>query len=198
MEQAPRRLTLEEVPEASAMMARAFRDDPFVRLLAPDEAALRRMGSRFVGVVVAYCARYGEVWTVRDLAGAACWLPPGATSPTPWRMLRTGMLTMPFSLGITGFQRFNAVVSYAEKLHKASVAGPHWYLWGLGVEPSRQGQGIGGALLRPVLERAAGQPCYLETQNAANLPFYERLGFRVAEAGEAPGTGLTVWAMVRD
>ena len=70
----------------------------------------------------------------------------------------------------------------------------------LGVEPSEQGKGIGGALMQPILRRAGaeGLPCYLETQNERNLPFYERDGFEEVRDGEVPKRGLRVWAMVRD
>jgi hypothetical protein len=41
-------------------------------------------------------------------------------------------------------------------------------------------------------------PCYLETENERNLPFYERHGFEVVSDGEVPKRGLRVWAMVRE
>jgi ribosomal protein S18 acetylase RimI-like enzyme len=76
----------------------------------------------------------------------------------------------------------------------------HWYLWGLGVEPSRQGQGIGGMLIQPVLARAdaSGLPCYLETMNEKNVPFYEKHGFKIVSDAEVPRHGLRVWAMLRE
>ena len=72
--------------------------------------------------------------------------------------------------------------------------------WGLGVEPSEQGKGIGGVLMQPILMRAGaeGLPCYLETENERNVPFYERHGFEVVSDGEVPKRGLRVWAMVRN
>jgi hypothetical protein len=40
-------------------------------------------------------------------------------------------------------------------------------------------------------------PCYLETENAANVAFYECFGFRlVAEDASLPA-GLRIWAMLR-
>jgi ribosomal protein S18 acetylase RimI-like enzyme len=57
------------------------------------------------------------------------------------------MLTMPLKFGWAGFQRFIAVVSYTETLHKQFASESHWYLWGLGVDPSQQGKGLGGMLL---------------------------------------------------
>ena len=46
----------------------------------------------------------------------------------------------------------------------------HWYLQYLGVEPRRQGKGLGGALLAPVLERCDGEgvPAHLETSTERN------------------------------
>jgi hypothetical protein len=75
-----------------------------------------------------------------------------------------------------------------ERVHHRCMAGPHWYLALLGVSPGYQRQGIGGALLTPVLQRAdrEGAACYLETFVADNVPFYERRGFQVVETGVEP------------
>jgi len=195
----PVRLSQQQIQQAIAVMGKAFLDDPFLQYLAPDAAQRARLTPEFVAIVVKYCQRYGEVWTLPTLDGVACWLQPGKTSPTFGGMLRTGMLTMPLKFGWAGFQRFGAVVGYTETLHKRFAVEPHWYLWGLGVDPPRQGQGLGGMLLQPVLARAdaAGQLCYLETQNEANLPFYQRHGFDIASGEAVPNSSLRVWAMVR-
>jgi ribosomal protein S18 acetylase RimI-like enzyme len=195
----PVRLTQAQREHAIAVMGRAFVNDPFLRYLAPDDMRRARLTPQFVAIVVTYCLLYGEVWTSPSLDGVACWLEPGKTSPTFGRIFRTGMLMMPLKFGWAGFQRFNDVINYAETLHKKYAAAPHWYLWGLGVDPAKQGRGVGGALLRPVLERAdrAGQICYLETQNEVNLHFYRKYGFEVAGGGVVPRGNLQVWAMVR-
>jgi GNAT superfamily N-acetyltransferase len=75
---------------------------------------------------------------------------------------------------------------------------PHWHLSLLGVDPDRQGEGIGSALLRPVLERCdhGRRPAYLETSKPANLRFYARHGFAVRDEVELRG-GLRVWTMLR-
>ncbi len=192
-------LEAHQLGRAYEVMGRAFRDDQLLKYLIPEDAKRARLAPSFVGKVVRYCLSYGEVYTTPALDGVACWLPPGHSSPTFARMLRTGLLMEPLRFGWAGFRRFMDMVSYTEKVHKRAAPGPHWYLWGLGVEPSEQGKGIGGALMRPILARAEadGFPCYLETQNERNLPFYERHGFEVASDGEVPRRGLRVWAMVR-
>jgi len=197
--QQPVRLAQAQLQQAINVMGKAFVDDPFLRHLAPDQTQRARLTPEFVGIVVKYCFLYGEVWTLPSLAGVACWLTPGKTSPTLGGMLRTGMITMPFKFGWAGFQRFNRVVSYTDTLHKQFAPDPHWYLWGLGVDPEQQGQGLGNSLLQPVLSKAdgAGQLCYLETQNESNLSFYRKHGFEVVSDGFASNSDLQVWALVR-
>jgi N-acetylglutamate synthase-like GNAT family acetyltransferase len=83
-----------------------------------------------------------------------------------------------------------------EALHPAE---PHWYLAVLGIEPERQGEGNGGALIQPVLEDCDRQevPAYLETARERNVDFYTRHGFRVTDELELPD-GPPVWLMWRD
>jgi GNAT superfamily N-acetyltransferase len=94
------------------------------------------------------------------LAGVACWLPPGNTMVTTGRMLRGGMAVAPprvwpagLRFGLTGSRRLGAMTAYMDGVHQRRAPGPHWYLWAFGVEPSRQGRGLGGGLLGSVLAR---------------------------------------------
>jgi GNAT superfamily N-acetyltransferase len=49
----------------------------------------------------------------------------------------------------------------------------------VGVDPLRQGRGLGSAILQEGLRRcdADGLPAYLENSNPKNTGLYERLGF---------------------
>ena len=40
------------------------------------------------------------------------------------------------------------------------------------------------------------QPCYLETQSAANVAFYRSCGFSEVSRTPAPGTGVDHWGML--
>ena len=197
---APIRLASAMADQAAAVLARAFRDDPMLRFLLPDDAARARVLPWFLGTTVRYGLRHGEVYaTPGTIEGVAIWLPPGQTRLTLGRMLRAGMLAAPLRFGLAAFGRFLALVNHVEGVHKRSAPMPPWYLWGLGVEPARQGRGLGGALLGPVLARAdtAGTPCYLETFNPASVPFYRRHGFAVTAEEDVPNGGPRVWAMLR-
>ena len=68
-------------------------------------------------------------------------------------------------------------------------AEPLWYLDQLGVDPSRQGEGLGRALVRFGLDRAAeaGLPAFLETARERNLgstPRWVPRGRRGNRAGQ--------------
>jgi ribosomal protein S18 acetylase RimI-like enzyme len=87
-----------------------------------------------------------------------------------------------------------------DKIHKARVQEPHWYLMLVGVDPELQGRGVGSAIIREGLARAdrESRPCYLETSEARNLGLYERHGFAVLEEATLGKDGPQAWAMRRE
>lgn len=183
------------------VLARAFQDDPLMRYAFPDAGQRRQLLPWLIGLNVCYGCRYGEVYATAGYEGAAIWFPPGQTTMTLWRMLRVGMFAAPLRIRWPVLRRLADIGSRSAALQARSLSGPHWYLAQIGVEPSRQREGIASRLLRPMLARldAAGLPCSLETENAANLAVYERYGFRLAAEDVVPdsGDGLHIWAMAR-
>ncbi|GAA2434524.1 hypothetical protein GCM10010191_56240 [Actinomadura vinacea] len=77
---------------------------------------------------------------------------------------------------------------------------PLWFLGVVGVDPDRQGTGLGGAVIRPGLAAAEreGVPAFLETSEARNVTFYERLGFEATAQYDLPDGGPTTWSMIRN
>jgi ribosomal protein S18 acetylase RimI-like enzyme len=75
----------------------------------------------------------------------------------------------------------------------------HWYLWFLGVEPERQGQGLGSKLLRSLSAKAEADAvaCYLETDTASNVKIYERHGYEVQSEEVLPPGNVRFWFMKR-
>lgn len=198
----PIRLPRSESDETAAMLARAFRDDPMTRFILPDAASRERLLPWLMGATVRYGLHHGEVYASASpcgIDGAAIWLPPGETRLTFGRMLRAGMLAAPLRLGFAAFGRFMTLAGRVDEVHGRVASMPHWYLWGLGVAPDRQGRGLGGELLQPVLARADATrtACYLETFNPASVAFYRKHGFAVAAEEDITRDGPHFWAMVR-
>jgi GNAT superfamily N-acetyltransferase len=77
---------------------------------------------------------------------------------------------------------------------------PHYYLPIVGVEPDRQGRGIGTALMRPILDRCdqTATPAYLEATTPRNRACYLRQGFEVTEEFRFPKEGPPAWRMWRE
>jgi len=191
------RLRNDQLDEASGVLSRAFLDDPAWVWLLPDrERRERTLPWLFrVGFEVSDA----DVWTTSGrVRGCARWLPPGRP---PMRVAATlrALVTTPLRLReATG--RFLAYGRSVESLRAKVAPGPHWYLAGIGVDPSEQRQGVGAALLVPGVDGATRErlPCVLLTNNAANLPFYREHGFEVVREGETPPGGPHAWAMVRN
>ena len=188
--------------QVTAALVRAFLQDPLKIRLAPQARGRERMLRWLLGGVVRYCLTHGEVYTDAGLNGAACWLPPDHTNLTFWGMLRAWGL-LPGTLGAMPPGRLwlsLQMQSFVEKQHARWMPGPHWYLFFLGVSPECQGHGLGSRLIAPVLRRASqdGLPCYLETQTAQNVTFYQKHGFNIVYQGEPHGLGMPLWFMARN
>ncbi|HRD29223.1 MAG TPA: GNAT family N-acetyltransferase, partial [Caulobacter sp.] len=89
-------------------------------------------------------------------------------------------------------ERHDVLGELGELMRQFHPKEPHWYLSMIGVDPSRQGQGLGAALLKAGLARcdADGLPAYLESSSPKNVPLYERHGFEVIgliKPGDHPG-----------
>ena len=91
------------------------------------------------------------------------------------------------------------MADFTDKEHKLAAQFDHYYLFGMGVLSNKQGKGIGKQLMTKALQivEAKKMPCYLETQNKNNVPFYEHFGFKVVSDKQLPKGGLQNWGMLR-
>lgn len=191
-------LSLDDLAWGAELLAGAFANDPML-LHITDPASRREQTRWFMRVSLEYGLRYGRGYALGDRSALAFYLPPGETSLTLPRMGRAGMLAAPWRLGPAGFSRFMRMADATDREHREHAPARHYYLFGMGVAPGRARQGAGSALLRALLDRfdRDATPCYLETQNRANLPFYERHGFKTVSELPLPGSDVTSWAMLR-
>ncbi len=184
-----------DVVPVAAVLTRAFDDDPIFQAMLPEREhrrrALRALFEEWTRLLhVPHACSY----TTDDHAGAALWSLPGQWSIGPGMLLRLA----PRMLGALGMRTIPAL-RMLHALDGAHPRKPHNYLRVIGCDPDRQGQGIGAALLRPMLERcdARKEPAYLESSNEKNLTFYRRHGFEVT--GEVvTHLGPKAWLMWRE
>ena len=191
-----------QIEHAGDLFARAFHDDPLNIYALPDERARARLNPTYFSAFVRYGRLAGEVWTTEgSLDGVSVWIPPDKGVDTqPDLEDQAGISALPSILGVEAIYRKREVFDHLETLHERDVQDPHWYLMFIGVEPNRQRQGVGSALLQPVLPRAdaEGMPCYLETFQPTNVPFYLRHGFEIVVEDVEPRSDIRFWTFRRE
>lgn len=185
-----------QIAAAGAMLAQALFDDPISVYAMPDEAERARRMPQFIAAQVRYAHLFGMVEMTSGWPdGVAIWLPPTGAEETPERLAAAGLDRLPEMIGQATIERFSALFAHMEQAMHAVAPAPHWYLSILGIESRRQRQGLGSALLRVGLERAAaeGVPAALLTANPSNVPFYHRNGMQIAHEGIEPSSGISFW-----
>jgi GNAT superfamily N-acetyltransferase len=193
-EAAVRRAHPVDVAGLAVTLGRAFDDDPLTLWLFPDDDARRRKLPSFFRSLLRASLPFGEVYTVDDARCAAIWNPPG-TFPMGWaKDAKLGLITTRL-VGLRMMTCARGLLYFASHHPKER----HWYLQMLGTDPEWQGQGVGTAIMAPVLDRCdrQGERIYLESSKKRNIPFYERQGFVVTDEVQVP-RGPVVWAMWRD
>jgi GNAT superfamily N-acetyltransferase len=185
----------------AAAIAAGHADYPTFRHMFPDRRRRARALRAFFAATVRDGIPFGAVlavWRGPNLAATAVWLPPGAF---PWTTRRKLAATPAFVRVLVADPRaFPTFARCGANVERAHPREPHWYLEVLSVRPEHQRQGLGGRLVRPILERAGrdGLACYLETADPANVPYYRRFGFEVVDpALEVIPGGPTLTTMRR-
>jgi GNAT superfamily N-acetyltransferase len=178
------------------VLGRAFADDPVWQWIFPRHP--ERMAALFA-VLLRHAHLPNGVSELAEQDGVilagALWDPPGR-----WRIpVAAQVRQFPALVRILGTRTY-AVMRGLARVESVHPVEPHWYLAVLGTDPPAQGRGLGSALLRSRLSRCDDErfPAYLESSKEANIPYYERFGFRVTGEVRMPGGGPCVWSMWRD
>ncbi|MBC2932828.1 GNAT family N-acetyltransferase [Nocardioides sp. zg-1228] len=163
----------------------AYGDDPDVRLVAH-----RRLVGGAIGVMDAL-----DVLALRSrgrVVGVAGMVPAGRCRPTARQRLR--LLPVLARLGPRAGRR---VAGWLGEWSRHDLREPHVHVGPVAVHPDLQGRGLGTRLMAAVCAEldSSGLPGYLETDKAANVPFYEGCGFEVV--GSASVIGVENWFMRR-
>jgi GNAT superfamily N-acetyltransferase len=186
----------DDVLRLARVLADAFIHDPVYTWMLPGSLRLKyRLRAMFAAEMEQYVLPLGgSVWTTSGYDGAVCGLPPGA-----WEMPRSWMGTE----ALKWLRAFGTRLPLAARVQCAMeerhLREPHFYVRIVGVRAALQGQGVGTALMQPMLQRAdsARLPTYIEASTQRSAALYERLGFVHMDVLELPDGGPPVWLMRR-
>lgn len=194
-------LDASHVDEATALLARAFFDYPVWSWVLPDDSHRREV----LPLAMRASVRWGLILEAmygvgRPPLGVAIWAPPGmADADVDPDGSRTGWNLFASAAGKRALQRFESMIEIQQPLRAELIPPGGWYLPWLGVEPAVQRSGAGSALLRAMWSRLDphGAATYLETEKAANVPYYVARGYELLRQGELPDGGPAYFCLRR-
>ncbi|HEU4974393.1 MAG TPA: GNAT family N-acetyltransferase [Baekduia sp.] len=182
-----------DVDALTTVLTRAFEDDPVTRWVYASDRRRTHWSSRFFRWQLDRLLPQDVSWTTEDRAGAALWALPDRWRETPRETVALLRSTL---LGVV--PRLPWVLPGLAQVERRHPDERHLYLAILGVDPDRQGEGVGSALIQPGLDLCdrEGLPAYLETGKERNLAFYGRHGFAVVDELRLP-KGPPIWFLHR-
>lgn len=192
-------LTTKDTDWAAKALEQAFYTDQLLNFIYGDTIHKQGKLNWFFRSTFRMAALYGVCLGTTEKDGVLMMMPSDQTNLTIDKLYQSGMMAAPFKMGWASLARMFRFMDFAEKEHKAAIASDHYYVVTVGVLPARQGMGVGKRLMTKALETvdANEMPCFLETQNKNNVPFYQRLGFEGVSDKEIPKGGLHNWGMLR-
>ena len=179
----------------SATLARAFHEDPVLGWVVPDPERRRACLPPFFAVQAEAYLALDETHLAGEGEAVALWAPPG-TAAVDGDGADAYVERLAAILGPDA-ERGGQVEEAIAEHHPEE---PCWYLQWLAVLPEHRGAGLGGRLLRTVLDRcdATATPAYLEATSEHNRSLYARHGFEVTAEARLPDGGPTLWPMWRE
>jgi ribosomal protein S18 acetylase RimI-like enzyme len=190
--------TAEDLPAIGEVLARGFEHDPLWGWAFEAAERQRKLAAlaEVFGFFAGAALDLGWVRVTDGVEAVALWIPPGSPEMTPVDEERLpGVIAT--ACGPESASRVSELLDAFEHNHPHEP--PHFYLSLLATHPDHAGHGHGVGLVAACLaEIDAGDPpaaAFLESSNPANLPRYERLGFRPTREVEliAGLSGTQMW-----
>ncbi|MGY0018594.1 GNAT family N-acetyltransferase [Streptomyces sp. YJ-C3] len=185
------------------LLDEAFMDDPVSGWVFPGEEHRRARHAGLMGVFTDVTFAEGFIDLAEDGSAVALWLdvPDEPHGPEGGEGADGDEEDVPAQVRAAvdpDNERVEQIARLTDAIHPVGRA--HVYLWMIGVRPDRQGEGLGTALMAPVLERCdrEGLPAYLEASNARSRTLYERLGFVFTGTALDLPDGPSLWPMWRE
>ncbi|MFW9844432.1 MAG: GNAT family N-acetyltransferase [Candidatus Thorarchaeota archaeon] len=194
------RLKKSDLERGTEVLVRAFHEDPLTHYFFPPCDNWDELVSKYFAFRLRFGIKYGVVYAPSPkIEGLAAWFAPGKSDMTNFRLIRVGGMTFSREMGADILSRLNMIGDYTSRMRKKHVLEPHWHLFPIAVDPAFQGKGFGSTLMKPMLDRIAGEglPCYLETQKEQNISLYEHFGFEIIHTDVIPGIDMKHWGMLR-
>ena len=182
--------TRAQEPQVAGILTLAFSTDPVVRWMYPEPLQIIANFPAFVAGFGGAAFEHRGAHCIDGCHGAALWLPPDVHPDE-------AALGALFQKTVDETKRKDLFGAF-EQMGTFHPDDPHWYLPLIGVDPARQGKGVGAALMRHALAECdrTRTLAYLESSNPRNIGFYQRHGYELLGTIES-GTCPPIFPMLR-
>jgi GNAT superfamily N-acetyltransferase len=162
----------------------SFYHDPLVEFFWPKEESRARQLSAGLEFMLSLSSKTMSIEIANNRHAAVIGVSSPEDYPPPFfRSMCALSKLMLKSIRLSPFREVKRWIRVYYQLEKMRPRQPHWYILVLGAHPDHQGKGLGGELLKPILQKADEEnvAVYLECSNPRSLDFYDKHGFRVIE-----------------
>ena len=178
----------------------SFYHDPLVEFFWPNEESRARQLSAGLEFLLGLSSKIMSIEIANNRYAAVI----GVTSPEDYppsffnAMVALSKLILK-SIRLSPLREMKRWIRVYHQLEKIHPLQPHWYILVLGAHPDHQGKGLGGELLKPILQKADEEnvAVYLECSNPKSLDFYDKHGFRVMEEIIPIYACPPIWRLIR-
>lgn len=144
--------------------------------------------------------RYGGMLLTDDGQGALIWLPSQNYQLGLWREFVSGMVAIPFKLGLKPTLRLMNHDAEPEGWIRKNASNEMGYIWVVGVLAGTRGKGYSRQLIEKAITDMKQQGLtefWLKTEDPQNVLIYQKLGFEVVQEMTVKSSGLKSWVMKR-
>ena len=146
------------------------------------------------------CAQYGGIIITPDEQGALVWL-NGKNFPLGlMREIESGMVAIPFKLGVKTTLRLVNHDAVPEGWIKKNAPENFGYIWNIGVTGNERGKGYGRLLDEQSITEMRAQGInefFLKTEDPQNVTIYQKLGFEIVYETVVKSSRQRSWVLKR-
>lgn len=190
------RIKKQNLQNAVTVLDSAFSEDSMWKEVFDDPKKNRILTE----VMVRFCLTYGTVVSTSDKLEGVMAIAPYGKDMNMLSIIRSGAFFLSMKIGNES-KKFKVLSDAVEEAKKSLHLDPYIHLLIMGVSQDYQGKGLGGKLVRALIEKSESEnkPIYLETQKEDNIYFYEKYGFEVKKKIILPDPfNLPMWLMLRN
>ena len=169
--------TRNDKPHIVQILTLAFDNNRSVNYIIPQDNRRQERIKNLMDYSFETCYRFGRVYLSDDREAVALILYPEKVKTTPGTIFLDAQLI----LRAIGLSHLKKAMTREKKIKALQPGGSLYYLWFIGVNPSKQGKGVGRIMLNELVadaEREKRLLC-LETSTPENVPWYIKSGFTV-------------------